>query len=56
MKLSEYLNDQLSFLESQMQEAKKLDNETMQYLVDSKSSEIQLVLNALNKGIIDELN
>lgn len=56
MKLSEYLHDQLIFLDEQMNEAKEIKNETMQYLVDSKVSEIKLILNALNKGIIDDLS
>ncbi|WP_169790561.1 hypothetical protein [Lentilactobacillus parafarraginis] len=54
MKLTEYLHDQLKFLNDQMNSAKKDKDETMQYLVDSKITEVKLILEALQKGIIDE--
>ncbi|KRL62417.1 hypothetical protein FC85_GL001925 [Lentilactobacillus diolivorans DSM 14421] len=54
MKLTEYLHDQLKFLNDQMSSAKKDKNETMEYLVDSKITEVKLILEALQKGIIDE--
>ncbi|MFT8616249.1 MAG: hypothetical protein ABF723_10565, partial [Lentilactobacillus hilgardii] len=54
MKLTEYLHDQLKFLNDQMSSAKKDKDETMQYLVDSKITEVKLILEALQKGIIDE--
>ncbi|KRM93264.1 hypothetical protein [Lentilactobacillus senioris] len=56
MKLTEYLHDQLEFLDGQLQEAKEKQNETMEYLVDSKISEVKLILEALQKGIIDQTN
>lgn len=56
MKLTEYLHDQLQFLNEQMSSAKKDKDETMQYLVDSKITEVKLILEALQKGIIDEMS
>lgn len=53
MKLTEYLHDQLTFLDGQLHEAKEQNNETMAYLVDSKISEVKLILEAIQKGIID---
>lgn len=53
MKLTEYLHDQLAFLDGQLHEAKEQNNETMAYLVDSKISEVKLILEAIQKGIID---
>ncbi len=56
MKLTEYLHDQLKFLNDQMEDAKSKNNETMQYLVDSKITEVKLILEALQKGIIDGIS
>ncbi|WP_268912405.1 hypothetical protein [Lentilactobacillus sp. SPB1-3] len=56
MKLSEYLHNQLTFLNEQLDDARQSKNEPMQYLVDSKMSEVKLILEALQKGIIDEVN
>ncbi|GAY73535.1 hypothetical protein [Lentilactobacillus kosonis] len=56
MKLSEYLHSQLTFLNEQLDDAKQNNNEPMQYLVDSKMSEVKLILEALQKGIINEVN
>ncbi|MFD1125725.1 hypothetical protein ACFQ22_10230 [Lentilactobacillus raoultii] len=54
MKLAEYLHDQLKFLNDQMNTAKNEKDEPTQYLVDSKITEVKLILEALQKGIIDE--
>lgn len=51
MKLTEYLHDQLKFLNDQMNSAKKDKDETMQYLVDSKITEVKLILEALQKAL-----
>ncbi len=56
MKLTEYLHQQLKFLNDQLNSAKKDKNETMEYLVDSKITEIKLILEAQQKGIIDEIS
>lgn len=56
LKLTEYLHGQLTFLDEQMVTAKQDNNETMQYLIDSKITEVKLILEALHKGIIDQLN
>ncbi|EHO52178.1 hypothetical protein [Lentilactobacillus kisonensis] len=56
MKLTEYLHNQLQFLNDQMSSAKKDKNETMQYLVDSKITEVKLIIEALQKGIIDDIS
>ncbi|WP_283678978.1 hypothetical protein [Lentilactobacillus sp. Marseille-Q4993] len=56
MKLTEYLHDQLQFLNEQLDEAKDKNDQTMQYLVDSKMTEVKLILEALQKGIIDEMS
>ncbi|MDN6434818.1 hypothetical protein [Lentilactobacillus parabuchneri] len=56
MNLTEYLHSQLTFLNDQMSSAKKDKDETMQYLVDSKITEVNLILEALQKGIIDGLS
>ncbi len=56
VKLSEYLHGQLTFLNEQLDDAKENNNEPMQYLVDSKMTEVKLILEALQKGIIDEVN
>lgn len=56
VKLSEYLHSQLTFLNEQLDDAKQNNNEPMQYLVDSKMSEVKLILEALQKGIINEVN
>jgi hypothetical protein len=56
MNLTEYLHSQLKFLNDQMSSAKKDKDETMQYLVDSKITEVKLILEALQKGIIDGIS
>lgn len=56
MNLTEYLHSQLTFLNDQMSSAKKDKDETMQYLVDSKITEVKLILESLQKGIIDGLS
>lgn len=49
MNLTEYLHSQLTFLNDQMSSAKKDKDETMQYLVDSKITEVKLILEALKR-------
>lgn len=56
MNLTEYLHSQVKFLNDQMSSAKKDKDETMQYLVDSKITEVKLILEALQKGIIDGIS
>ncbi|GHP13631.1 hypothetical protein YK48G_10560 [Lentilactobacillus fungorum] len=56
MKLTEYLHNQLQFLNDQMKSAKNDKDEATQYLVDSKIAEVKLIQEALQKGIIDEMS
>ncbi|CAM2816319.1 hypothetical protein [Fructilactobacillus fructivorans] len=55
MKLTDYIDKQIQFLDQQLQDAKDKSEVKGQYLIESKINELQALSRAVEKGVVNQL-